>query len=311
MHIQKLGFSFFFQCIWILTAVIIVSSHYSTLASRLSGNNAVQVLATLFLLSYTKLLRLVITVFSVTEVPYPDGYIKLVWLFDGNTEYLKGKHIPLFIATILLLTLLSIPYTFSLINIQWLQKISHYRAMSWIHKLKPLFDAYTGPYKAAWSSLLDWTSSHGTDFNFSPNRHNNPTTNLFIIVIFLTFLIIWLCFTQWVYKDLLNNFLEIFFLCNLIITSTAMLFEFSKGRHSPAVMITSTGLALIAFIVITLYHAQWQLFRTRTGQKLKKKMEQVFHLQGDHLEEIQLQTDHHRHEFLTRLPAQSLNWHNP
>ena len=123
--------------------------------------------------------------FSVTEVPYPDGYIKLVWLFDGNIEYLKGKHIPLFIATILLLTLLSVPYTFSLINIQWLQKISHYRTMSWIHKLKPLFDAYTGPYKAGhryWTGLLIMARILIL-VSFSLNRHNNPTINLFIIVI--------------------------------------------------------------------------------------------------------------------------------
>ena len=38
--------------IWMLTLVIIISSHYSSLASKLAGRNAVQVLATLFLLSY-------------------------------------------------------------------------------------------------------------------------------------------------------------------------------------------------------------------------------------------------------------------
>ena len=76
----------------------------------------------------------------------PNGYVKAVWLYDGNIDYLKGKHVPLFIATLLLLVLLSVPYTFSLVSIQWLLKISHYRAMFWVEKLKPLFDAYTGPY---------------------------------------------------------------------------------------------------------------------------------------------------------------------
>ena len=102
-----------------------MSSHFSTLASRLSGNNAVQVLATLFLLSYTKLLRLVITVFSYTELNYPDGYKKLVWLYDGNIEYLRGKHLVLFIGTLFLLIFLSVPYTLSLVSIQWLFKLSH------------------------------------------------------------------------------------------------------------------------------------------------------------------------------------------
>ena len=92
-------------------------------------------LATLFLLSYAKILRIVITVFSSTTLAYPDNFKKRVWLYDGNIEFLIGKHIPLFIATLLLLILLSIPYTLSLISIQWLQRISHYRLLSWVHRL--------------------------------------------------------------------------------------------------------------------------------------------------------------------------------
>ena len=78
-----------------------------------------------------------------------------VWLYDGNVDYLKGKHIPLFIAS-LLLSLISIPYTL-LIFIQQLQHWSSYRVLFWVKKLKPLFDAYTGPYKDRhhyWTGLL-------------------------------------------------------------------------------------------------------------------------------------------------------------
>ena len=57
---------------------IIVSSHYSILASKLCGNNAVQVLATLFLLTYAKIVRLVIDVVSFTTLTYPDGHTKTV-----------------------------------------------------------------------------------------------------------------------------------------------------------------------------------------------------------------------------------------
>ena len=84
-------------------AAIIVVSHYSTCISKLCGKNIVQVLATLFLLSYTKLLRLVIDVVTFTRIKYPNGYVKAVWLYDGNIDYLKGKHVPLFIATFCLL----------------------------------------------------------------------------------------------------------------------------------------------------------------------------------------------------------------
>ena len=82
--------------IWIIAVVLIVSSHYSTRISKLSGSNAVQVLATLFLITYAKLLRLIIGVFSFTTIVYPNGYSKAVWLVDGNIEFLTRKHIPLF-----------------------------------------------------------------------------------------------------------------------------------------------------------------------------------------------------------------------
>jgi len=106
--------------IWFLVITIIVVSHYYTLAARLSGRNAVPVLATLFLLSYAKLLRIIITVFQSTELEYPDNMVRKVWLYDGNVDYLKGKHILLFIAALLLL-LISLPYTAILIFIQYLQ----------------------------------------------------------------------------------------------------------------------------------------------------------------------------------------------
>ena len=43
--------------IWLIMIMITVFSHYSTTVVRLSGRNAVPVLATLFLLSYARLLR--------------------------------------------------------------------------------------------------------------------------------------------------------------------------------------------------------------------------------------------------------------
>ena len=47
--------------VWSLVVLIIIASEYSSKISRLFGSNPVAVLATLFLLSYGKLLRTVIT----------------------------------------------------------------------------------------------------------------------------------------------------------------------------------------------------------------------------------------------------------
>ncbi len=143
--------------IWLLTISIIVTSHYFSCVSRISARNAVQVLGTLFLLSYTKMLQLVLTIVSSTKITYPGGYRKTVWLYDSNIEFLNEKYLPLFLSALSFLILVSIPYTLLLISIQWLYKISHYRAMFWVQRLKPLFDAYTGPYRTHhhyWTGLL-------------------------------------------------------------------------------------------------------------------------------------------------------------
>ena len=263
--------------IWIIAVVLIVSSHYSTRISKLSGNNAVQVLATLFLITYTKLLRLIIGVISSTTIVYPDDYSKAVWLVDGNIEYLTGKHIALFLVT-LLFVLLSLPYTLILLMIQWLLKMSHYRAMFWVHKLKPFFDAYTGPYKTKhryWTGLLLIVRIILLT-SFSLNRSNNPTINLLIIIVFTLSLLVWLFFTGWVYESWFNNCLELFFLYNLSVTSTATLFVLSNNSRSPAVIYTSTGTAFVIFVGIIFYHCQRRLFLTRAGARMKKSILAIF-----------------------------------
>ena len=254
--------------VWLLVTLIIILSHYSIYISKLNSKNAVQVLATLFLLTYTKLLRLVLDVFSFTTITYPDGYTKAVWLYDGNVDYLQGKHIPLFVATLLLLILVSVPYTFSLISIQWILKLSHYHAMCWVQRLKPFFDAYTGPYRINhryWTGLLLLVRT-ALLIIFSVNLID-PTIRMLCITCFSFVLLAWLYFTGWVYESLLNNCLEFVFLLNLGLTS--MLTIFNKHR---VVIYTSAGVSFVIFIGIIFYHTQRQLLLTRFGAKMKKSL---------------------------------------
>ena len=84
--------------IWILVGVVIVTSWYSTRIAKLTGRNAVPVLATLFLLSYTKLLRTVIDSVSFTTITDAGGDASTVWLIDENIRFLEVPHIFLFLA---------------------------------------------------------------------------------------------------------------------------------------------------------------------------------------------------------------------
>uniref|UniRef100_A0A1X7U2K2 Tyrosine-protein kinase ephrin type A/B receptor-like domain-containing protein n=1 Tax=Amphimedon queenslandica TaxID=400682 RepID=A0A1X7U2K2_AMPQE len=68
--------------------------------SRLMGSHAVPVLSTLFLLSYTKLVRTIVIVLHKREVTLhcTNESVRSVslWYEDPNVEYAKGKHAGLF-----------------------------------------------------------------------------------------------------------------------------------------------------------------------------------------------------------------------
>ena len=124
--------------IWGITATVIIASHYSSRAAKMFGNSSVPVLATLFLLSYTKFLRTIITTFTLTFLNYHDGSRKAVWSYDGNVSYFSVSHALLFLVAIAFLLFLWLPYTGIFLLKQFLQKYTNHKWLRWITKMKPL-----------------------------------------------------------------------------------------------------------------------------------------------------------------------------
>lgn len=275
----KVWFQFMFPLyVWLMVIIIIAASHYSTFVSRLTGNNAVQVLAALFLLSYAKLLRIIITVLSSTQLVYPDGYVKRVWLYDGNIDYNQGKHIPLFIAALIFLILLSIPYTAILLCIQWLQKVSHLKLLFWVGYLFPLFDAYTGPYKMKhryWTGFL-LLIRVCLFLIFSLNTTSDPTINLLAIAITIFLLFMYLSVIGGVYKLWWLNVIEYAFLLNLGISSAAGLYQYNVGIPMTSISYTSSGIAFGFSAVIAIYHMCIQIIQSRKGKILVTTFKEKF-----------------------------------
>ena len=241
--------------IWFLVITIIVLSHYSTLAARLSGRNAVQVLSTLFLISYAKLLRIIITVFQSTDLEYPDSIVRKVWFYDGNVDYLKGKHIPLFIAALLLL-LISLPYTAILTFIQYLKRWSFYKMLFWVQKLKPLFDAYTGPYKdrhCYWTGLL-LLLRISVFLIISSNVSGDPAINLLTILIVVLCVLVYTSLIENIYKVWYLNALEFFSFLNLGLLSSATFYIRLTNGNQTACIYTSTAIALATFAIVIFLH---------------------------------------------------------
>ena len=74
--------------LWFLIGAIILSSKHSRRVGNLLGSNPVAVLATLILMSYTKLLQAAVGVLRLAKLGSSNGPGMKVWLFDGNVPVL-------------------------------------------------------------------------------------------------------------------------------------------------------------------------------------------------------------------------------
>ena len=130
--------------IWLIVGFLVYISSHSVTMTKLLGSNPVPVLATLFLLSYAKLLRTIIAALSLSVLHYPHKNA-VVWIHDANVSL--AKYIPLALVAILFLLFIFIPYTLFLLLGQRLHSKSH--LLSWVRnpKLKAVLDTYHAPYK--------------------------------------------------------------------------------------------------------------------------------------------------------------------
>ena len=237
---------------------IIIASRHFTFMNKLCGRNIVHVLATLFLLSYTKIQRTIAAGLSFTIVDMSNGTKYIAWLSDGNVRYLEGKHTPLFLVCVLLLLALFIPYTFSITFSPWLQSKTQYRVFCWVLKLKPFFDAYFGPLKDKhryWTGVL-LLSRLVLSLISSVNVLGNDSVNLLAISILTYILLALLWQSGGVYKNWLVSVLDCFFLINLGVLSLVTLYNNLQGYANKqyATVCVSVGSVFAVFCLIMLYH---------------------------------------------------------
>ena len=257
--------------VWALVGMIIVGSHYSGRMARIFGSNPIAVLATLFLLSYAKLLRTVIAALSFTSLEYPNNLHIAVWLYDGNVRYFSGRHIPLFTAAMVCLIFLFLPYTMLLIFSQYLQAKSHWKIFSHINSryVKPFLDAYHAPYTNKhryWTGMM--LLLRLVLFLISAvNALGDPSVNLLAIAS-ATILIPPTILGLRIYKTWSLGLLEMSFIINLNILAVATLFVHPGEGNQNAVIFTSVGIAFATFTGIVIYHSVQQLKGTRLWRRL-------------------------------------------
>ena len=267
--------------IWALVGIIIVATWYSSLAVKILGSNAITVLSTLFLLSYTKLQRTILSAFSFTLVGTNEGDSFAVWLQDGNVSFFNTKHAVLFTVALIVAVGFIVPFTLIVLCGPCLQAKFGYRMLKL--KFTPILDAYQGPYKDKfryWTGILLLIRS-SLLLVFAVNALGNPRVNLMLIVstTFILLSIVWNFGT--VYKQRAVNVVETFYIANLGLL--AVWTEFNRQssvnyvKNQAAISYTMVGSAFIVFLIIISYHVYLQIKNIRAFHWCKK--EQQLHQQ--------------------------------
>ena len=247
----------------LVVVAIMVASKYSTKFSKIiARRNPVATLATLILLSYTKLISSVITVLSFATLSYiplsGDPFEERRWLYDASLPYFSGKRIPLFIVAIFIVTL-GIAYTFLLLFWQWLVLLPDRRIFRWVRntKLSSFIDAYHAPFMAKnryWTGLL-LLSRAILHLTAAINVSGKPSVNLLAVSLIVGFILLLQGYSGIrAYKKWMLNILEFTSYFNILAFTVAKFYvQLTEGSHT-TIATVSISIEFMLFLFIIAYH---------------------------------------------------------
>ena len=245
--------------IFIVTMVIFFSSCSSRFSNLIGKRNPVATLATLLLLSYSKLLQTIISAFSFANLKTPSGMLlKRVWFPDATVIYLNGKHIVLFIVAIMIF-LAGLAYTFLLFTWQWLLRSPRWKILNWTRsqKLSLFMETYHAPYslkRRYWTGLLLIVRAV-LFFISAINFSGDPRVTLLSTIIIVSVLFFYLAlFNVRIYKNWLTSAMETFTYINIVFFATFTWYTFDTNGNQSAVAHTSVGIMFIMLLVVITYH---------------------------------------------------------
>ena len=234
--------------LWIIIGLIVFLSHYSHRISKLMGSHSISVLATVILLSFTKLFRTCILVFQIDYLKCGIKHLS-VWGVDANVPYWGTPHLIMTIFALFIFFFLILPYTLLLLFSPLIERyFSRYQCCKKWVKLKPLFDAYNGPYRDRyrfWTGLLLFARLVLVQV-YAYNK--DPTTTNVAVLITTAILFTISNFSSGLYQNKINDFLESWFLLNVIIIAATSI---SEKTHNA--VLVSVIMAFLIFIVLVIY----------------------------------------------------------
>ena len=263
--------------LWFIVLMLVIISKCSGFFANLTIHSSIQVLATLFYLSFAKLLLTVIDIFIPVNVQTPHGEFT-VWYVDGNIPYWRNSgHVALFITAIITSIFYLLPF------LLWTTCGSLLaRRLRWIKKRRNLIDAYQGQYRDGWgwwfgARLWLLVCSY---ISYALLRGNNPSLLLLLHLVFLAPF----TFIQVYYKPYRGKWVNIFecvILIDLLLLEFITLYGQLKGDVSITEPYISVLMLLVLLILISLmgWHCMRYMTRYKGGRKirdcLKKKKEKI------------------------------------
>ena len=241
----KMWLQLFFPLYLITIAFsVIMASRYSSRILRLTYSRSLPVLATLFLLSYTSVLRTVLTVlFSYSTITHvPGGHQELVWSIDASVPLFGVKFTILFITCLILFLIL----VFFNMILLFMRCLVRFRL---INHFKPILDAFQGSYK---DRYYYWVAVHVILKSLFFALYAFPVKLRLLLATMI--LVPFSCISGYLRpnKNWLINFQELILLINLTIIHAASCY----GSDSAFSIVTNLmiSLAFLQFCIIVIYH---------------------------------------------------------
>ena len=243
----------------LVVLVIVISSHSIKFSNLIGKKNPVATLSTLILLSYAKLLEVCFKSLLVGILEYPDGSRKWLWLPDATIKYLSGKHIPLYITSVLVL-LFGLLYTALIFSWQWLLYLPRWRIFRWTRdpKIQTFVETIHTPFTPKhryWTGLLLIVCII-LYLVAAVNVSNNPTVSFTAIIFTVCFILGLKGFIgSRLYRKWPVDVLETFIYLNIIFFAIFSWYSLTNTDSNQEVAAyISVAITFAVLLLIILYH---------------------------------------------------------
>ncbi|XP_065913461.1 uncharacterized protein [Dysidea avara] len=283
-QIAKTGLQFVFPIyLWLLIMIIIFTENFH-FRRRISSYSAVPVFATLILLSYSKLLRTTISVFSFVTIHYTSNESNysvsqsvVTWLPDSSVKYLQGWHCVLFVISLAVTLLFVLPFTFSS---TFPKIVLRSKRLSYFF---PFLDCFFAPYKDKYRSwlgirLVELIYLSGIEI-VSVLFSDQETSLLLSVVVVSAFAIVQVYIFP--FKSTLINILDLVFTGIFILLSVIIVYLSPSTSGYKNVNIAVDILGSIAFFftcLVIIFHIHNVVKHTKWYNRVVPALEMKFNL---------------------------------